>query len=157
MVTVEYQHLVGRSFLLGVRDCYSIVRDFYFDNFGIELTDYARPKDWHSDIENIIRNVYEIDGFEMITDWKPKDLRPADIFCMSIGESEPNHLAIYVGDNKIIHHLYGRFSSDDPFRDFFRNTTGFVLRHPLVPDLRPVLSDTTLGSILRDRYAVRPA
>jgi cell wall-associated NlpC family hydrolase len=32
-----------------VRDCYELGRDFFRDNFGIELTNYARPHDWSAD------------------------------------------------------------------------------------------------------------
>jgi cell wall-associated NlpC family hydrolase len=152
---MQYQHLVGRSFLYGVRDCYSMVVEFYRDNFGIELTNYARPSDWRSDMRDIIRDVYERDGFFMITDWKPKDLRPGDILACAVGESSPNHLVIYVGDNTVVHHLWGQLSRDDPFRDFFRNTTCFVLRHPDVPDLRPVLPETDIRSLLRDRFKLQ--
>ena len=134
-----------------------MVCDVYRENFGLELTDYARPNDWQSELEDIIRNVYERDGFQMITDWKAKDLHPGDLLCMAVGETKPNHLAVYVGDNKVVHHLYGRLSTEDPFRDFFRNTTCFILRHPDVPDLRPQHPTTTIKEILRDRYRVQPA
>jgi cell wall-associated NlpC family hydrolase len=154
---MEYHHLIGREFLWGVRDCYGLLVDLYRDCFGIELTDYARPSDWSADTDSLIRRLYERDGFDMIANWKPKDLRPGDVLCMAIGESEPNHLAIYVGDNKVIQHLYGRLSSEDTFRDFFRNTTCFVVRHPDVPDLRPALPDTNIESLLRDRYQVQAA
>lgn len=156
-MTVAYEELVHRPFLFGVRDCYAIVRDFYRINFDMELIDFARPKDWQSDNHDLIRRCYERDGFEMITDWKAKDLRPGDILCMAIGESCPNHLAVFVGDNKVVHHLYGRNSTEDTYRDFFRAKTSFILRHPDVPDLRPTYPDTTIGSLLRDRYAVQPS
>lgn len=153
-MSLAYEHLIGRDFLWGVRDCYALVAELYRDSFGIELTDYARPTNWSSDKDSLIRRLYERDGFEMLTNWAPKDLRPGDVLCMAIGESEPNHLAVYVGDNLIAHHIYGRLSSADLFRDFFRNTTCFVLRHPDVPDLRPVHESVDLRSILRDRYQV---
>jgi cell wall-associated NlpC family hydrolase len=156
-VSLVYQHLIGRSFLWGVRDCLGLLIELYRESFGIEITNYARPTDWSSDNESLIRKLYEREGFQMITDWRAKDLRPGDVLCMAIGESEPNHLAIYVGDNKIAHHLYGRLSSEEPFRDFYRNSTCFIIRHPDVPDLRPVHPDTDIRSLLRDRYRVEAA
>lgn len=151
-MTVKYEHLLGRPFLFGVRDCYSLTRDFFRDNFGIEVVDYARPSDWSSDTQDLIRSFYAREGFKMIPDWKVTDLRPGDVFALAIGESNPNHFAIYVGDNTLVHHLLGRFSNAEPYRDFWRNSTAFILRHPDVPDLRPVYENTDLGSILRDRY-----
>lgn len=149
---IEYEHLMGRSFLPGVRDCYELGRDFFDENFGIKLTAYARPHDWSSDSINLIQMLYEREGFRMISDWKAEDLRPADVFALAIGEANPNHFAIYVGDNTLIHHLYGRFSSAETYRDFYRNSTCFILRHPDVPDLRPVYPDTTIASLLNERH-----
>lgn len=149
---MNYLHLTGRTFIPGVRDCFAIGRDLYWDNFQIAITNYARPQDWSADNIDLIRKLSEREGFTMITDWKVKDLRPADVLCVAIGESNPNHLAYYVGDNTMLHHLGGRFSAAEPYNDFWRNSTCFILRHPSVPDLRPVYGNTDIGSILRDRY-----
>lgn len=151
-MSVEFQHLSGLAYAPGERDCYEICVDFFRDNFGIELPAFARPHDWDADKDNLIGNLHEIAGFDMITDWKAQDLRPADVLALAIGTSNPNHLAIYVGDNTLVHHLYGRFSTDEPYRDFFRNSTCFLLRHPEVPDLRPVLPETTIEALLNERH-----
>lgn len=149
---MKYDHLLGRSFVHGARDCFSVCIEFFRDNFGIEITDYARPQDWSADNVDLIRTLHEREGFKTITDWKAADLRPADVLALAIGESNPNHLALYVGDNTMIHHLAGRFSTAEPYRDFWRNSTCFILRHPSVPDLRPVHQNTDIGSILRARH-----
>ena len=151
---LKYEHLVGIPFSgIGRDDCFKLFRDFYADNFDIKIANYARPHDWSSDKLDLIGLCHEREGFEKITDWKVKDLRPADVLCMAIGESTPNHFSIYVGDSKLIHHLYGRTSSVDEFRDFFRNTTCYLLRHPDVPDLRPVYPDVTIADLLNARNA----
>ena len=149
---LEHEHLIGRPFRWGVSDCLSLFRDFYRDNFGIEITDYARPTDWDSGKLDLMRLCYEREGFDLISDWRAQDLRPGDVLCIVIGSTAPNHFAIFLGDNSIIHHLYGRFSSVEPYRDFWRNSAAFVLRHPQVPDLRPQLPDTDIGSLLRARH-----
>ncbi|WP_051504156.1 NlpC/P60 family protein [Sphingomonas jaspsi] len=155
---IVYQPFIGRPFLYGVRDCYALVRDIYEASFGLKLTNYARPTNWRADTVDLINSLYAHDGFQMVVDWTAKDLRPGDILCMAVGERAANHMAVYVGDNKVAHHLWGRLASEDPYRDFFRSTTCFVLRHPDVPDLRPVLPVTDIRSLLRERYdAIRPA
>ncbi len=151
---IRYDHLIHRPFIWGKSDCLSLFRDFYRDNFGIEIRNYARPTDWSSDKLDLMRLCYEREGFEMVTDWKVKDLRPGDVLCMAIGEENANHFAIYAGDDKIVHHLYGRVSSEEVFRDFYRNTTCYLLRHPDVPDLRPVYPDVDIGSLIRARNAI---
>lgn len=155
-MTVKYEHLVGRDFLWGVRDCFQLVRDFFAENFGMAITNYARPTNWRSDELDLMRACYEREGFEMILNWKAKDLRPGDVLCMAIGESTGNHFAVFVGDNTICHHLYGRLSTAEPMRDFWRNSVCYALRHPDVPDLRPVLVDIDIGSILSARYNIQP-
>lgn len=152
-MTLEYEHLIDRPFLWGTSDCLSLFRDFYKINFGIEITNYARPTNWSSDKLDLMRLCYEREGFDMITSWKPKDLRPGDVLCMAIGESNANHFAIYLGDDELLHHLYGRFSSKEVFRDFWRNSICYILRHPDVPDLRPVYPDIDLLEILNARNA----
>lgn len=152
-MTLKYEHLIGLPFIWGTSDCLSLFRAFYRENFGIEITNYARPSDWSSDQLDLMKLCYEREGFEMISDWRPKELRPGDVLCMAVGERNANHFAIYLGDDNIIHHLYGRASSMEVFRDFWRNNICFILRHPDVPDLRPVYPDVDLVSLLNARNA----
>lgn len=154
---LRYDHLVGKPFIFGEHDCLSLFRQFYADNFDIHITNYARPSGWSSDQLDLMRLCYEREGFEMVSEWKEKDLRPGDVLCMAIGESKPNHFAIYVGESKIVHHLAGRISRVDEWRDFFRQTTCYVLRHPAVPDMRPVYPNVTIEELLRERYQVGSA
>jgi cell wall-associated NlpC family hydrolase len=149
---LKYEHLQAIPFTeIGDRDCYELCRDFFRENFKIELTPYVRPHDWESDSLDLIRMFHDNEGFDSITDWRPKDLRPGDVLAMSINESNPNHLAIYVGDDKILHHLYGRMSRIEPLHGFWRNHTSFILRHKDVPDLRPVYPDVDYMELLRAR------
>ena len=150
---LKYEHLADKPFRWGSSDCLTLFRNFYRDNFGIEITNYARPSNWSSDQLDLMRLCYEREGFDMITDWKLKDLRPGDVLCMAIGERNPNHFSIYLGNDRVVHHLYGRTSSVEQFRDFFRNTTCYILRHPDVPDLRPVYPDVDIVSLLSARNA----
>lgn len=153
-MTLIYEHLVDRPFAWGSSDCLSLFRDFYETNFNIKITNYARPSNWSSDSLDLMRLCYEREGFDMITEWKLKDLRPGDVLCMAIGEQNANHFAIYLGDGELVHHLYGRTSTKETFRGFHRNSTSFILRHPDVPDLRPVYPDVDIRSLLDARNAV---
>lgn len=154
-MTLRYDHLVGRPFTgLGRDDCFKLVRDFFRDNFSIVIRDYARPCDWSSDELDLMRLCHRREGFDILTDWRAPDLRPADLLCVAVGEANPNHFAVFVGDNQIVHHLYGKMSRVEPFRDFWRNKTSFVLRHPAVPDLRPTYPDVSIEELLRARNSV---
>jgi cell wall-associated NlpC family hydrolase len=152
-VTLKYDHLTGQRFAWGLHDCFSLTRAFFDDNFGLKIKNYARPTDWRSDEIDLIRRLYEREGFEMITTWKIKDLRPADVLCIAIGERNPNHFAIVTDHDTIVHHIYGKMSEEEPLRDFWLNHTCFILRHPSVPDLRPVYPDITIAELLNARNA----
>src|SRR3546814_14920044 len=89
--------------------------------FGVHVTDYARPVDWESDQIDLIRACHEREGFEMITTWRAKDLRPGAVLCMAIGEGNPNHMALYVGEGEILHHLTNRHSTREPYRDYWKS------------------------------------
>lgn len=153
-MNLKYEHLENIPFTgIGRDDCYSLAQQFYKDNFDIILPNYARPIDWKSDQLDLLRMLPDRCGFNTITEWTLKDLRPADALCVAVGESNPNHIAIYLGDDKFIHHLYGRFSNVETYRDFWRNHTAFLLRHPDVPDLRPVYPDVDIRTLLDARNA----
>lgn len=152
MLNVE--GLEHREFIWGKQDCFSLARDLYKLNFGIEVRDYARPTNWSADIMNLILAGYKHEGFEQITNWKVGDLRPGDVMCLCVGESNPNHLGVYVGDNQFIHHLSGNLSTVAPLEGRWLHYTAFLLRHPGVPDLRPQLPSATIQDLLDDRYKI---
>lgn len=52
--------LVGRNYIHGIQDCYSIVRDFYERELGITLIDFERQDLWWESKEN--KSLY-LDGF----------------------------------------------------------------------------------------------
>lgn len=155
-MTLKFEHLLNIPFQWGQDDCFGLVRKFFADNFDIRITNYARPTNWKAGDIDLPRMLFAREGFEMYPDWKKSDLRPGDVLLMAVGDTTANHFAVYVGDNTIIHHLYGRTSSQELLRDFWRNSVCYVLRHPDVPDLRPVLPDTDIRSLLRERYNLIP-
>lgn len=148
---MNWDNLIGTPFKPGVDDCFELGRKFFEQNFNVKINDYARPSDWSADNLDLITRCFEREGFEKITTWTSKDLRPGDVLCLAVGSSNPNHFAIFVGDNKIIHHTYGRLSTEETYRDFWRSLTCYILRHPSVPDLRPVHPDISLLDILNAR------
>jgi cell wall-associated NlpC family hydrolase len=145
---MKYEHLVGRQFMLGTYDCFRMVQDIYKDNFGIIIKNYARPNNWDADRLDIIGPSYAQEGFELVPDWTLKTLRPGDVLAMAVGTSNPNHLAVNLGGNLIIHHKIGALSNTEVLREFWRDSTCYVGRHPDVPDLTPKGETVTLQEIL---------
>tara|TARA_R110002167_G_scaffold9443_5_gene43011 strand:- start:943 stop:1695 length:753 start_codon:yes stop_codon:yes gene_type:complete len=96
---------VGRSFLSGSRDCWSLLRDIYRMELGIDtLPNLPRDDDWFrgkNPKDLLSRQNIEDSGFERIS---AEELRPWDIVLGTIGSKVTNHCGIYLGGNIILHH-----------------------------------------------------
>lgn len=151
---LKYEHLLGRPWIANKQDCFSMTIDFFKDNFDIDIPNFARPTNWNADKLDLIRMLMPKSGFDMVHDeWR--DLRPCDVLACSFGSANPNHFVIYLGDNQLLHHKYGVNSNTEVLRPAYRMNTGFILRHPDVPDIRPVLPDATIEDIIRARFQVQ--
>lgn len=116
--------LVGREFSHGVLDCYTIVRDWYAQERGIELPNFHRRDNWWNDGENLYLDNFEASGFERAIGAP----QVGDIILMQIRAKVPNHAAVYLGDGLILHHLYGRLSSRDIYGGYWQEVTRCILR-----------------------------
>lgn len=101
--------LVGRPYAYGVFDCFTILRDYYKTEFNIELPDCARIEDpWDTDPDFCYHRALAC-GFER-TGGQPKK---GDIFLIQTGTEGADHVAVYIGDDKILHHMRNRLSRHD--------------------------------------------
>ena len=117
---------VGREFAFGVVDCYSLCRDWYKREMGLELEDFPRRDRFWERGENLYLNSYSSQGFRRIPF---EDLAYGDAILMQLGSELPNHAAIYLGDQQILHHVQGRLSSRDVYGGYYVKNTAMVLRH----------------------------
>lgn len=129
---VKFEHLLGREFNIETANCYTILRDFYRDNWGVELPDVPCPTEWWNSDLNLYAELAPKIGFEVIHE-HPRDWRPGDVILMAIGSSTGNHIAIVLDGGSILHHLHGQRSVVTSYGGTFRNTTVGVYRHRDVP------------------------
>lgn len=115
---------VGRKFVHGITDCYAIWRDFYKREFGIEMQNYHRDSEWWLKSQNLYLDNYKDAGFREVN-----DLQYGDIILMRVASQVPNHCAVYVGNNSIIHHIMGKLSSKDIYGGYWQKITAMILRH----------------------------
>lgn len=151
-MVLKHEHLIGREYVPGEVHCYTLVRDLYRDNFGIELPDFALPPIWDPNLINIIDMVTTRLGVDRVENWTLKTLRPGDVLALAVQSTNPNHLGTYLGEGQFMHHPYNKRASVEPMRDFWRMATCYVIRHPEVPDLTPVKPSSTVEEILSARY-----
>lgn len=128
----EYTHLLNQPYLWGKSDCFTLLRRFYNEGFGLEIPDYKRPESVSSPLlaQMFIAGADE-NGFEH-TDVKPIGISPGDLILMAIKSATINHCGIYVGEGLILHHLTNKFSIAEMYRGSYRRYTCSILRHPEV-------------------------
>lgn len=107
---VEKKPLLGRNFVNGVWDCYSLIRDFYKMELGIDIMDFPRDREWWESGQNLYVENFQKAGFKPID---PKELRRGDVILAKIRSRIVNHGGVYLGDGKWMHHLYGKLSNCD--------------------------------------------
>lgn len=120
--------LVGRQHVWGVMDCWTIVRDWYKRERSIDLMNVPRSKNFWKAGENPLGNNWRAAGFRRLDE--DEELEIGDVILMQSGDSDvPNHVALYLGEDEIIHHMEGRLSSRDVYGGWYRKHTVMVVRY----------------------------
>lgn len=123
--SLPIQQLIGRSFMHGVSDCFSLVRDAFrlgkdaLAAEGMEwpfeampFPDVPRDDDWWGAGQDLYRDALGPRGFREIN---ISEVRPGDGFLCKIRSDKLNHAGLYVGNNLILHHLPFKLSRREPF------------------------------------------
>ena len=119
--------LIGRQWVWGVTDCWSLVRDYYKEQHNIQLLDYQRPTTPQDFLDNPLFEQYaERTGFKELN--KDEKLQKGDVLLMSILHPTLNHVAIFLGD-EILHHLADRLSTREPYNEWLLKCTGKRYRY----------------------------
>lgn len=119
------QPLIGREWVWGVSDCWSLARDWY-EAEGISLPDWERPATPEDfELNPIFEDCWEEAGFHGIGE---SELQRGDAIFMSIGNVKLNHIGVYLGDQMILHHLRDRLSGRDIYGGWLQKCTGWVGR-----------------------------
>jgi len=125
----DFKKYEGTPWEHGVTDCYNLIQRVYDEMFGITLHDYERQKYWwaHPELFDLYRQHYEEEGFTKLSD--NEQLQIGDAILMKIGCEVPCHAAIYIGNNKILHHFMKKESSIEEYDGIWKQTTSEVIRH----------------------------
>lgn len=124
--TKDIEPMIGREFMHGVSDCYSIIRDAFrlgkdalseqdIDGWPyepIELPEVPRGDGWwDQDGKDLYTDLFGKFGFKKID---ASEARPGDVFLGSIHSKKLNHGGILVGNDLILHHIPQRLSRREP-------------------------------------------
>lgn len=106
---IQHNEYVGKVFFWGKNDCFSLVRSFYKQEFGITIPDPLpeRAKDENIRFLNsygkLIEDGYEENGWEKVFSFE--EIKKYDLLCFDYKKTgTTSHLAIYLDNNLILHH-----------------------------------------------------
>lgn len=119
--------LEGREFTFGVLDCYALIKDAYQQMLNITLPDFERKDGFWLRGENLYVENFEKAGFRVVSlEAGPK---PMDVLLMMLKADLPNHGALYLEGDVILHHVMDRLSTKEVWGGYWRKITTHCLRH----------------------------
>jgi|TARA_Y100000590_G_scaffold117315_1_gene134083 proteasome lid subunit RPN8/RPN11 len=122
----ESFELLGRPFVFGVYDCYTIVKDYFAKQDIHFRPDWSYEWEFWKQGKNYYLERYAEEGFSKVTDGS---LQMHDVILMALNADTTNHAGIYVGKGKMLHHAPYRLSCRDNYHGIWNQITRTILRH----------------------------
>lgn len=104
-----------RGFIHGIQDCYSLIRDYYRQEFGVLTKDFPRDWAWWNNGDQHLYERFFMDaGYRQIP---MSQAKIGDVFLAILGRSAiknnvVSHGGIYLGGDEILHHKSGDLPYD---------------------------------------------
>jgi len=95
--------LIGRKFIWGKYDCWSVVTDYLKEHKKIEIPYWNRPKK----IKDFINNPefeFALPKLNFVKQSNHKDIKTGDVLLFQSVTGNLDHVAVYIGDNMILNH-----------------------------------------------------
>lgn len=116
----------GRPFYHGLLDCYTLLQDWYAREKGVTTPhNVERPWMWWMNKQSLYLQHAAEFGFIPVKG----NMQVGDVMIFKLGSSVANHCGIYMGDNKILHHINGRLSCIEPIKEKFTQQLIEVVRY----------------------------
>lgn len=127
--SLEIEEYIGRPYIYGVYDCFSLVRDYYKKEFQINMPNIPRQIHWwnESGESSMFDDYFEECGF-VDKQISIKFLKKFDVVLMNINGTCVNHCGIYLDHGLMIHHRYGHLSRHDPLM-IYKDRVTRIVRH----------------------------
>jgi len=126
--------LYDRIFKIGESDCYTFVKEYY-SNLGIKLAGYNNlGNDWHKKNPNLIQDLFSLNKNDPnlpISELSPKsEFKKHDVLVFEfIKGAGANHVAVYLGNNQIMHHPRNKYLCIESLSNIYKNKIITIYRH----------------------------
>ena len=119
--------LIGRTWVWGKQDCWSLITDYFLEKKQINLKHWERPKSIKYFCENpYFEKVLIGSGFVEVNKDK---LQKDDILLVEGVYKKLNHVALYYGDQLILHHSVKKLSCRELYDLKYIQATKKVYRY----------------------------
>lgn len=132
-----YKDIMNRPHILGVYDCYTVIRDVLNNAYGILIPNYARPEGFYSDELDLFSKIAAEDYWEHLPHITPNDFQAGDVLSMKIQHHNVNHVAIYLGNNLFLHQLHDRRPQEENLSPAWLRKIYKVSRHKDIDYVKP--------------------
>lgn len=102
---------IPRNFIHGARDCYTLIRKFYWQQRSIKLPEFPRDRDWWAVGGDLYTDGFGAAGFRKI---EAGAVAPGDVVLFGIRSKVPNHGGVVMPRGLLLHHLQNRRSAAEP-------------------------------------------
>lgn len=110
--------LLNRPYIPNVYDCFTIARDYFAQNYHIDIGNHSRPVNWQEWNPNYIENTYKKIGFSPVP--AENVLSPGDVVLFAIGSRYCNHIGVMLDQETFVHHLHNRLSCTDNIKKWHK-------------------------------------
>ena len=118
--------LIGRTWIWGKHDCWSLITDYFLEKKQIKLKFWPRPKNLKEFANNpYFEKVLTESGFKKVDN----DIQINDILLMEGIYDKLNHVALYIGDQRIFHHNIKQLSCREIYDLKYIQATKKVYRY----------------------------
>lgn len=114
---------LGKKFKVNIQDCYTLVQEYYKEEFGMILPYYYRDLRSFLKGNNLFINHFDKEGFYPVPIPEKHDV----ILFKMIAEI-PDHVGIYIGEQYFIHHLIHTVSRKELYDGYYMDKTVMFLR-----------------------------
>lgn len=119
--------LVGRKFCPLVADCVTLVWDYYARVLDVALPFLPRTQaDYYRGVDFDFRHLLEAANVRIVHSPEPNDVIAMNLY----GSRRANHLAVYLGGNRILHQTGERLSLVEVYGGTWEKATNHIFRHP---------------------------